>query len=504
MASSGICARDRSAAGKIFRRIMNTGLWPKQWRLEYGTPLQKKTNPVEEDDLRIISLTSYLSKKFEHFVIVWLLEYIGSQLDWGQYGGRKGTSISHYLIDFVNFILYNQDLAVPHSVIAVMIDFSKAFNRINHNIILTILSDMGVPGWLLRIVAGFLKEREMILRYKGRNSGRKQLPGGGPQGTKLGLFLFLILINAAGLGYLEKQIGKQITGRLCKRKPIENIHLKYVDDLSIAQSINLKECLITNTNPIRPFELHDQTNHVLPRDSYSLQQQLNKLVEYSKTHEMKINEKKSKVMIFNTRKKYDARPRLAVGDSEYLEVIESYKLLGVIVRSDLRWVENTDYICKKGYRRLWLIRRLKTLGANQSEMLDVYYKQIRALLEMAVPVWQAGLTRNESYQIERVQRTALHIILGEGYKGYENALEELKCEKLSNRRVELCEKFAKKAVKHNQFKNWFCEKEENLSNINTRSQHSRSKYLEVLTRTERYKKSPIPYLTHILNYLAEK
>ena len=66
-------------AGKIFRRIMNTGLWPKQWRLEYGTPLQKKTNPVEEDDLRIISLTSYLSKKFEHFVIVWLLEYIGSQ-----------------------------------------------------------------------------------------------------------------------------------------------------------------------------------------------------------------------------------------------------------------------------------------------------------------------------------------------------------------------------------------------------------------------------------------
>ena len=151
-----------------------------------------------------------------------------------------------------------------------------------------------------------------------------------------------------------------------------------------------------------------------------------------------------------------------------------------------------------------MIRRLKTLGANQSEMLDVYYKQIRALLEMAVPVWQAGLTRNESYQIERVQRTALHSILGEGYKGYENALEELKCEKLSNRRVELCEKFAKKAVKHNQFKNWFCEKEENLSNINTRSQHSRSKYLEVLTRTERYKKSPIPYLTHILNYLAEK
>ena len=489
-------------AGRIFRNIMNTGHWPKQWRLEYGTPLQKIANPVDEDDLRIISLTSYLSKQFEHFVIVWLLEYIGSQLDWGQYGGKKGTSISHYLIDFINFILYNQDLAVPHSVIAVMINFSKAFNRINHNIVLTILSDMGVPGWLLRIVAGFLKEREMILRFRGRNSSKKHLPGGGPQGTKLGLFLFLILINAAGFGYLEKHIGKQITGRLCRRQPIENIHLKYVDDLSLAQSINLKECLLANTNPMRPFELHDHTSHVLPSDSYSLQQELNKLVEYSKSNEMKINEKKSKVMIFNTRINYDGRPRLAVGKNEYLEVIESHKLLGVIVRSDLRWVENTDYICRKGYSRLWLIRRLRILGANKSEMLDIYFKQVRSLLEMAVPVWQAGLTKQESYQIERVQRTALHIILGESYKDYENALEQLKCERLSIRRVQLCESFAKKAVKQSQFKNWFCENTENPS-ISTRSKNKRAKYHEVLTRTDRYKKSPIPYLTTLLNTLAE-
>ena len=63
---------------------------------------------------------------------------------------------------------------------------------------------------------------------------------------------------------------------------------------------------------------------------------------------MKINESKSKVMIFNSRTKYDARPRLAIGDTDYLEVVESYKLLGVIVRSDLKWSENTDHICKKG------------------------------------------------------------------------------------------------------------------------------------------------------------
>ena len=150
-------------AGKIFRNITKTGHWPKSWRGEYGTPLQKATNPISEDDLRIISLTPYLSKVYEQFVMGWLLKYVSHKLDWGQYGGKKGSSISHYLIDFVNFILFNQDLKIPHAVLAVLIDYSKAFNRANHNLIVTILSSMGVPGWLLRIVIGFLKNRELIV-----------------------------------------------------------------------------------------------------------------------------------------------------------------------------------------------------------------------------------------------------------------------------------------------------------------------------------------------------
>ena len=194
-------------AAKIFRNIVQTGHWPQPWRTEYGTPLQKQTNPIHEGQLRIISLTNYLSKVFEQFVISWLLDCVGSQLDWGQYGGVKGSSISHYLIDFVNFVLYNQDMKTPHATLVVMIDFQKAFNRIEHNLIITILSDMGVPGWLLKIVIGFLSERDLIVRFKGGCSSRKPLPGGGPQGTRLGLFLFLILINAAGYGTLEKQMG---------------------------------------------------------------------------------------------------------------------------------------------------------------------------------------------------------------------------------------------------------------------------------------------------------
>jgi hypothetical protein len=252
-------------ACKIFANIAKSGHWPKSWRVEYGLPLQKQANPVNEDQLRIISLTSFFSKVFERFVVSWLLHYVGEQMDWGQFGGLKGSSISHYLINFVNFILCNQDLQVPHAVLAVMIDFSKAFNRINHNIVITILSEMGVPGWLLRIVIGFLSEREMVLRYRGGTSGRKSLPGGGPQGTQLGLFLFLILINAAGFQYLEKHLGDHVTTKLNKRRPMPTTHMKYVDDMTMAESLNLRQELMPNpdTNLPRPLTYHERTQQSL-------------------------------------------------------------------------------------------------------------------------------------------------------------------------------------------------------------------------------------------------
>ena len=86
------------------------------------------------------------------------------------------------------------------------------------------------------------------------------------------------------------------------------------------------------------------------------------------------------------------------------------------------------------YGGLWMLRRLIKLGATVEEMLDVYQKQVRSVLEMAVPVWQAGLTQVEVKQIERVQRTAFHIILGEQYEDYDQACKELECDRLGDRR----------------------------------------------------------------------
>ena len=122
----------------------------------------------------------------EKFVVEWLLFYIGDKLDTRQFGGLKGNSISHYMIELINFILFNQDYNLPIAILACAIDFSKAFNRQNHNILIRKLSDMGVPGWLLNLVMGFLANRVMLVRYKGETTNWKPLPGGGPQGTLLG------------------------------------------------------------------------------------------------------------------------------------------------------------------------------------------------------------------------------------------------------------------------------------------------------------------------------
>ena len=175
--------------------------------------------------------------------------------------GQKGNSVAHYLIDFVNFVLYNQDIKNIHSVLAATIDFSKAFNRQNHNLLISLLSDLGVPGWLLRIVIGFLENRELEVTYKGVKSGRQQMPGGGPQGTILGMFLFLILINSAGFKTSMKKTGQVVTNQKTSREAMQPIHLKFIDDMTVAEAIDLKKKLILNPdpNPARPLNYHDRT-----------------------------------------------------------------------------------------------------------------------------------------------------------------------------------------------------------------------------------------------------
>ena len=80
-----------------------------------------------------------------------------------------------------------------------LVDLSKAFNRVSHQMVIEDLYNMHVPIWLLLILSSYLTNRSMILTYKGASSSPRSLPGSSPQGAFLGIFFFVIKYNAAAL-----------------------------------------------------------------------------------------------------------------------------------------------------------------------------------------------------------------------------------------------------------------------------------------------------------------
>ena len=158
-----------------------------------------------------------------------------------------------------------------------------------------------------------------------------------------------------------------------------------------------------------------------------------KTKEYADTNEMQINFKKTKVILFKPCTSIDFMPDLRLGDHE-LEVVEEMKLLGLIIRSDMTWVSNTDNMVQKANKRMWILRRLKNLGAQEDDMVDLYTKQVRSVLELAVPAWHGAITQVEMIAIERIQKSACHIILGGNYQSYKLAFNTLDLDTLQSRR----------------------------------------------------------------------
>ena len=184
-------------ATKIFNTIIESAKWPKDWKREHMITIHKTQDPrmvKDEDDVRSISKTSFLSKTLENILGDWLLPMVDKYLDPGQCGGLKNTSVNHYLVKLLNFIHTAVDQPVPTAVVMAALDLSKAYNR-GDSMVIEDLYDMHVPGWLLAIICSYLTERTMILKYQQAISSERSLPGGYGAGTWLGGFLFIIKFN---------------------------------------------------------------------------------------------------------------------------------------------------------------------------------------------------------------------------------------------------------------------------------------------------------------------
>ena len=488
-----------SPAAEIFNSINRTGSYPRQWVQEWVSAIPKVSPPESEDDLRNISLTSDLSKDYENFLIDWITPYIKGRLDPGQFGATKGCSITHYLIILFNFILSRTDRSdkLPHAVMVALVDFKKGFNRLNHNKIIIRLSDWGVPGWLLRIVCSYLTERSMILRHGGVSTEPHLLPGGGPQGALLGILCFIVEVNDAGMDPPPVLLPTSHPGDVgCVPFPPPpsvtetEARLKYIDDLSMAEALRLDTSLCSSNDLHGPKNFHDRNGLMLPQENSALQRRLNELVDYVHAHDMVLNTKKTKIMPFNFTKKFDFVPEFQL-ENQSLEVVYETKLLGVICSTDCKWSKNTTYIVQRATSKLWFLRRLKVLGADNESLVDLYKLFVRSNLEFAAPLWSGAITSGESRKIERVQKIAVAIILGSRYSEYEDSLDKLGLELLSDRRKTLSVKFAKNMSNDPKFLSLF------PKGLTTRS--GKEYFATPECSTKRYRTSAIPFLIDLLN-----
>ena len=259
-----------------------------------------------------------------------------------------------------------------------------------------------------------LSNRTMVLTYNGEQSSAKELPGGGPQGAFLGGLIFIIKYNGA---FLRPPIPPLISGPVTESKAEK---VKYVDDGTVAVSINLKKCLIDDPEMRpEPLNFHERTQQILPHTNNLLQYFLDDTESFTNENKKNINGRKTKVILFNKAHKYDFPPEVSFSDNLNLKVVSDMKLLGVMITSDLKWEKNTQYICQRAMERMWILRRLKKYNLDIEHICDTYIKEIRSLLELAVPVWHSGLTLKQSRDIERVQKIALYIILGDSFLNYD-------------------------------------------------------------------------------------
>ena len=106
-----------------------------------------------------------------------------------------------------------------------------------------------------------------------------------------------------------------------------------------------------------------------------LVREVNSVVKLSKDRNMTISKTKTKGILLNPLRKYDFEPQLSIEQGCYVEVVEEQKILGHIIRSDMETISNKEFICKKAHRMMWFLRRLKSLGCPNAELIELIKKQ---------------------------------------------------------------------------------------------------------------------------------
>ena len=160
------------------------------------TPLPKTTSPQSFNDLKPVAITPIPSLICEDFVFNWAYPKIVKNMDTQQFGNIKSTSTSHCLVSLLDFSLSHLDKRNTSLVLA-FADFKKAFDLVDHTVLLNKVIEIGINPNLTAWLANFLTDRRQAVRYQGAVFFLKHLTCRVPQRTKMGPLCFLMMINDA-------------------------------------------------------------------------------------------------------------------------------------------------------------------------------------------------------------------------------------------------------------------------------------------------------------------
>lgn len=348
----------------LFSRSIELMVYPKKWKHSFISPIFKSGNNTNVENYRPISILSAIAKVFDKLIFLHIREITSHILTECQHGFCLGKSSLSNLLIFTDYITKN--MMGGGQVDAIFMDLAKAFDKIDHSILLGKLQRLNINPRLLRLLQSYLKDRTQTVCVYGAQSEPITPKSSVPQGSILSPLLFALFIND-----LPPLI-------------ITNI-LLFADDLKIYFKINSQE------------------------DARKLQRDIDTISHWCRVNKLEINIAKCNVISFTHRTEITFKFFNYNIGGVTLNRVNQIRDLGVIFDNKLSFESHITNITTKAYKMLGFISRSLNHFTQLSTYKLLYFTYVRSKLEYNSPVWSPH-TRIGIDMIEKVQRRFTRII----------------------------------------------------------------------------------------------
>lgn len=351
----------------IFNNMVYSSTYPDILKIHKVIPIPKEKNATTIDNFRPISVLPTINNIFERIIYRQISVYLddNSLLSQCQYGFRRGCGTEEAVVNVQNFICKMLDEGCS-GVAGIFFDLSKAFDMIDHNILLQKLQFYGFHGNELALLKSYLSNRYQFVQIKENKSEMALVEHGVPQGSVLGPLLFLIYVNDL------ENIG--LTGRL----------FMYADDI----------CLFY------PYKSEAAVKCYMERDSALI-------FEYMRLNKLFINPTKTKLIRFRPHGRFNSNFSITI-DGKEIQEVNTVKYLGLFLQSNLAWNQHINYLKSKISSALGLLFKFKYKFDHRTKLL-IYQSLIQSNINYLAVVYAHKKT-TELKSLQRLQNKALKIV----------------------------------------------------------------------------------------------